>query len=60
LFYVMAVAMVGAALMSVIASTAPLFAVPVSILILKERVTRIAGVGILATIIGVVLVVVGF
>ncbi|MFX1605030.1 MAG: DMT family transporter [Promethearchaeota archaeon] len=60
LFYVMAVAMVGAAIMSVIASTAPLFAVPVSILILKERVTRIAGVGILATIIGVVLVVVGF
>jgi drug/metabolite transporter (DMT)-like permease len=60
LFYVTAVAMVGAAIMSVIASTAPLFAVPVSVLILKEKVTRIAGVGILATILGVVLVVVGF
>jgi drug/metabolite transporter (DMT)-like permease len=60
LFYVTAVAMVGAAIMSVIASTAPLFAIPVSVLILKERVSLIAGVGILATILGVVLVIVGF
>ena len=60
LFYVAAVAMVGAAIMSVIASTAPLFAIPVSVLILKEKVTSIAGIGILATIVGVVLVVVGF
>jgi len=60
LLYVAAVAMVGAAIMSVIASTAPLFAVPVSVLILKEKVTSIAGVGILATIIGVILVVLGF
>jgi uncharacterized membrane protein len=60
LFYVAAVAMVGAAIMSVIASTAPLFAVPVSVLLLKEKVTSIAGIGILATILGVVLVVVGF
>ena len=60
ILYVAAVAMVGAAIMSVIASTAPLFAVPVSVLILKEKVTRNAGVGILATILGVVLVVVGF
>ena len=60
LFYVAAVAMVGAAIMSVIASTAPLFAIPVSVLILKEKVTSIAGIGILATIVGVVLVIVGF
>ena len=60
LFYVTAVAMVGAAIMSVIAATAPLFAVPVSVIILKEKVTPMAGVGILATIVGVVLVVVGF
>jgi drug/metabolite transporter (DMT)-like permease len=60
LFYVSAVAMVGAAIMSVIASSAPLFAVPVSVLVLKERLTPLAGVGILATIIGVILVVVGF
>ena len=60
LFYVTAVAMVGAAIVSVIASTAPLFAVPVSVLILKEKLTSVAGIGILATIAGVVLVVVGF
>ncbi len=59
LFYVSAVALVGAAIMSVIASTAPLFAVPVSVLVLKEKVTPIVGVGILATIVGVILVVVG-
>ncbi|MFW9974436.1 MAG: DMT family transporter, partial [Candidatus Thorarchaeota archaeon] len=59
LLYVMAVAMVGAAIMSVLSSTAPLFAVPVSVLILKERVTSIAGVGIFATIVGVILVIVG-
>jgi drug/metabolite transporter (DMT)-like permease len=51
---------VGAAIVSVIASTAPLFAVPVSVLILKEKLTSVAGIGILATIAGVVLVVVGF
>ncbi len=60
LLYVAAVAMVGAAIMSVISSTAPLFAIPVSVFFLKERLTRIAGIGILATIIGVVLVVAGF
>ncbi len=60
LLYVAAVAMIGAAIMSVISSTAPLFAIPVSVFFLKERLTLIAGVGILATIIGVVLVVVGF
>lgn len=59
LFYVTAVAMVGAAIMSVIASSAPIFAIPVSVFFLKERVTSRAGVGILATIIGVVLVIVG-
>ncbi len=59
LLYVMAVAMVGAAIMSVLASTAPLFAVPVSVLVLKEKVTTIASVGILATIIGVILVIIG-
>ncbi len=59
LFYVSAVAMVGAAIVSVIASTAPLFAVPVSIFLLRERVTSIAGVGILATIVGVILVIIG-
>ena len=59
LLYVTSVAMAGATIISVISSTAPLFAVPVSIFFLKERLTKIAGLGILATIIGVVLVVVG-
>ncbi|MFW9794570.1 MAG: DMT family transporter, partial [Candidatus Thorarchaeota archaeon] len=60
LFYVTAVAMIGAAIMSVIASTAPLFAIPVSVLILKEKVTTVAVFGILATIAGVFLVIMGF
>lgn len=59
LLYVAAVAMTGATIMSVISSTAPLYAVPVSVFFLKEKLTKVAGVGILATIVGVVLVVVG-
>jgi len=60
LLYVTAVASVGAAIMSVIATTSPLFAIPVSILFLKEKLTPVAIVGILATLIGIVLVVLGF
>jgi len=60
LLYVIAVAMVGAAIMSVLSSTAPLFAIPVSILVLKERLTRLAFAGIALTMIGIVLVVMGF
>ncbi|MFW9807492.1 MAG: DMT family transporter [Candidatus Thorarchaeota archaeon] len=59
LLYVAAVAMVGAAIMSVLSSTAPLFAVPVSVLFLKEKLTSIAGLGILSTILGVFLVILG-
>ena len=59
LLYVAAVAMTGATIISVISSTAPLYAVPVSVFFLKEKLTKVAGVGILATIVGVVLVVVG-
>ncbi len=60
LLYVSAVKLAGAAVMSVISSTAPLFAVPISIFSLKERLTSIAGVGILLTLCGIVLVVLGF
>ena len=60
LLYVTAVASVGAAIMSVISATAPLFAIPVSILFLKEKLTLVAVVGILATLAGIVLVVLGF
>jgi drug/metabolite transporter (DMT)-like permease len=60
LLYVIAVAEVGATIMSVISSTAPLFAIPVSLIFLKEKLTRLAVVGIFATLVGVVLVVLGF
>jgi len=60
LFFVTAVASVGATIMSVISSTAPLFAIPISVLILKERLTPLAVLGIIATLLGVVLVVLGF
>ncbi len=59
IFYVTGVKYAGAAIASVLASTAPLWAVPVSILYLKERLTRMAGIGVIATILGAVLVVVG-
>ena len=58
--YVGAVSMVGAAIMSVISSTAPLFAIPVSVFILKEKVTHLALVGVALTLTGIVLVVIGF
>ena len=57
--YVIAVASVGAAIMSVLSSTAPLFAVPVSVLFLKEKPTPLAGIGIILTIAGVFLVILG-
>jgi drug/metabolite transporter (DMT)-like permease len=60
LLYVSAVKYAGAAVMSVISSTAPLFAVPISVFYLKERLTRIAGLGIVLTLSGIILVVLGF
>lgn len=60
LLYVTAVAAVGATIMSVIASSAPLFAIPVSIIFLNEKLTRLAVIGITATLLGVVLVILGF
>jgi len=60
LLYVSAVAMVGATIMSVIASVAPLFAIPVSVIVLKEKLTPLALLGVFLTLTGVVLVVMGF
>ncbi len=60
ILYVGAVSMVGAAIMSVIASTAPLFAIPVSVFVLKEKVTPLALVGVALTLTGIILVVAGF
>jgi drug/metabolite transporter (DMT)-like permease len=59
LLYVLAVKFVGAAVSSVLASTSPLFAISVSVVYLKEYVSRKALIGIFATIIGVILVVLG-
>jgi drug/metabolite transporter (DMT)-like permease len=59
LFYVTAVSMVGAAIMSVLASTAPLFAVPVSVFYLKEKLSALAVVGIAFTLSGVFMVILG-
>lgn len=60
LLYVWMVKLIGAAMGSVIGSTSPLFAVPISVLYLKERLTALAAVGVLATVVGVMLVVVAF
>ncbi len=57
--YVFAVKYAGAAIMSVIASSAPLYAIPVSVFYLKERITKLAGIGVMMTVIGVILVILG-
>ncbi|NWF95242.1 MAG: DMT family transporter [Candidatus Thorarchaeota archaeon] len=59
ILYVYAVKFAGAAVSSVIASSAPLFALPVSVLALKEQVSRIAALGVVATVAGVLMVVLG-
>ncbi len=59
ILYVTGVKYAGASIASVLASTAPLWAVPVSIFYLKERLTPLALVGVIATILGAVLVVIG-
>ncbi|MFW9908347.1 MAG: DMT family transporter [Candidatus Thorarchaeota archaeon] len=59
LLYVTGVKYAGATIASVLASLSPLFAVPISIFFLKEHLTRRASLGVIATIIGVVLVVLG-
>ncbi|MHA2602314.1 MAG: DMT family transporter [Candidatus Thorarchaeota archaeon SMTZ1-83] len=60
LLYVWMVKLIGAAMGAVIGSTSPLFAVPISVFYLKERLTTLAAVGVLATVVGVMLVVVAF
>ncbi len=60
LLYVSTVKFVGAAMTSVLGSMSPLFAVPISVIFLRERLNRKAGIGILAAVLGVILVVVGF
>lgn len=59
LMYVTAVKYLGAAVSSVVNSTSQLFAVTFAIVFLKERVSRIAGLGVIAIVLGVILVVMG-
>ncbi|MHA2210385.1 MAG: EamA family transporter [Candidatus Thorarchaeota archaeon] len=59
LFWVIAIKYVGAVMTSVIGTTSTLFGVPVSVFLLKERLTWKAVLSIAATILGVVLVVLG-
>jgi drug/metabolite transporter (DMT)-like permease len=59
LLYVSTVKFVGAAVTSVIGSLSPLFALPISMVFLKERITRVAMIGVVVTIAGVILVVLG-
>jgi uncharacterized membrane protein len=59
LLYVTGIKFAGAAIGSVLASLAPLYAVPISIVYLKESMTSRAAMGAVATIIGVILVIIG-
>ncbi|TFG30521.1 DMT family transporter [Candidatus Thorarchaeota archaeon] len=59
LLYVASIKLVGATIGAVIGSTAPLFALPVSVFYLKERITWRGIIGTIATIVGIWLVVVG-
>ena len=57
LLYTYTVDLIGAAVASLLGSTAPLFALPISIFFLKERYTPKSIIGALLTVLGVVLVV---
>jgi drug/metabolite transporter (DMT)-like permease len=57
LLYVASIKLIGATIGAVIGSTAPLFALPISIIYLKERVTWRGVFGTIATIVGIWLVV---
>jgi drug/metabolite transporter (DMT)-like permease len=59
LLYLASIRLVGATIGAVLGSTAPLFALPFSILHLKERITWKGILGTIATIIGIWLVVIG-
>jgi drug/metabolite transporter, DME family len=57
LMYVYAVVTAGAAKTAVLSATSPLLALPLSIIFLKERITRRIGAGTILCVIGIVLVV---
>ena len=59
LIYVYVVKLVGGTFAAVMTSLSPLFALPISIFILKEKFTGLAGIGVILAITGVILVVLG-
>jgi drug/metabolite transporter (DMT)-like permease len=60
LLYVSTVAITGAAVTSVIAASAPLFALPLAIFYLKEKITPLILLGTLCAVLGIWLVILGF
>ncbi len=60
LLYVSTVAITGAAVTSVIAASAPLFALPLAIFYLKEKITPLILLGTMCTVLGIWLVILGF
>jgi len=58
LLYTYTVKMVGASIAALLGSTSPLFAVPISILILKESISRRSIFAVLLTVLGVALVII--
>jgi len=60
IMYVSTVAITGAAVTSVIAASAPLFALPLAIFYLKEKITPLILIGTMCTVLGIWLVVLGF
>ncbi|MFW9850275.1 MAG: DMT family transporter [Candidatus Thorarchaeota archaeon] len=59
LLIIVAVKYVGATIASVLSSIAPLFAVPISVFYLNEHATKSTALGVLATVIGIILVIAG-
>lgn len=60
ILYVFAVKYTGAAVASVLGATAPLFALPFSMLFLREKITRLILLGTLLVVFGISFVVIGF
>jgi drug/metabolite transporter (DMT)-like permease len=56
---VVAVKYVGATIAAVLSSVAPMFAVPISVIFLNEHATRKTSIGVLATVIGIMFVILG-
>ncbi|MHA1637319.1 MAG: DMT family transporter [Candidatus Thorarchaeota archaeon] len=59
LMYTTTVKLIGASVSSVLGALSPLFGIPVSVAVLGEKISKWAGVGVLLSIFGIILVVLG-